>query len=251
VSLLSTALGTVACRRGSNPGPDTRSLPVIRDNAGLLFTFFDNHAQMRTVDRMADVAKESREAVMVTRLGGGLPGDRIFVTNLDKMDKKGAYPVWVEERGRWLDRVMPRTSVAKLEPPPPQKQRRRRRRRTPRATPGRAPAAPSDTAASAGGGGGEGAQQAADPQNMPKVVMFSTTWCPSCKSARTFFAQKGVRFIDLDVEQNQAAAQKMVEIQKAQGLKVGAVPLIVVGNRIYQGFSQMQIESALAQLPNA
>jgi glutaredoxin 3 len=133
-----------------------------------------------------------------------------------------------------LDRVMPRVSVARLPDKVAQKRhaRRLRRKKRKRRT--------STTA---------GAQASAtDAKEMPKVVMFSTSWCPSCKVARQYFTQKGVHYVDLDVEKNQAAAQKMVEIQKARGMKAGAVPLIIIGNQVYQGFSQMQIEAGLAQL---
>lgn len=57
-----------------------------------------------------------------------------------------------------------------------------------------------------------------------------------------------MRYVDLDVEKNSEAAERMVAIQKAHGMQIGSVPLIVVGNAAYQGFSRMQLEGALAQL---
>jgi len=189
---------------------------------------------MRTVDQLDKVQSEARKAVMVTDPGYHLPGDDVFVADLTKKNDGGSYQVWVEPRGQWLDRVMPRASVAKLDPPQSKPRRARRRRATPPVTSkvAQAPAAAPSPAATA----------------RPQVVVFGTSWCPSCRMAKQFLAQRGVRYVDLDVEKNQAAAQKMLEIQRSRGMKPGSVPLIIVGNRVFQGFSRVQIEAALANI---
>lgn len=239
LGLLPVLVASPSGCRDQGPGGDATA-PVagpritIRDNSGLLFTFFERNAQMRTVERISKVQQDARKAVMVTNLSGNLPQDRIYVADLSSKGKDGHYRVWIEQRGTWLDRVMPRASVARLSDDVAQKRRARKVRRKKRRR---------------GGATGASTQaSAANTKEMPKVVMFSTSWCPSCKVARQYFTQKGVRYVDLNVEQNQAAAQKMVEIQQARGMKVGAVPLIIIGNQVYQGFSQMQIEAGLAQL---
>lgn len=234
VLILSTGL-TTNCREVSRPAT---TLPRIEEGAGLLFTFFDNTAQMRTVDRLAEVPKEARPAVMVTTMSGrGPAGNLVYVTDLTKMSKETGYRVWTEERGHWLDRVMPRASVAKLAPPA--KTRRRRR-------PGhhRPPAAGKSVNATSA----EPTPAAKSEAQQPKVVMFSTSWCPSCRNARQFLSQNQVPFIELDVERNQKAAEQMVAIQRARGMREGAVPLIVVGNQVFQGFSRMQLAGAIAKL---
>lgn len=244
LGLLLTLVASPSGCRDQGPA-DTASAPVaalrinVRDNKGFLFAFFDRNAQMRTVERISDVQAEARKAVMVTSLSGGLPQDRIYVADLSSKGKNGRYRVWIEQRGTWLDRVMPRASVARLSEDVAQKPRARKARRNKRRKRGSAGTTTQASATNA---------KETNAKEMPKVVMFSTSWCPSCKVARQYFTQKGVRYVDLNVEQNKAAAQKMVEIQQARGMKVGAVPLIIIGNQVYQGFSQMQIEAGLAKL---
>lgn len=232
------ALAFVYACSSNAPSPDSapRLLKRIAKDAKVHFTFFNRLAQMRTVERADDVDPDARRAVMVSMPKQSLSGDRIYVSDLTRPAKDGSYELWVEERGQWLDRVMPRASVMPEPPPQPAKPARTKRRR-PRKRPAKVAAA------------GKGAAPAAAAQQAPvQVAMFSTTWCPSCKKARAYFDQRGVKYVDFDVERNQEAAKKMVEIQQAQGLQRGAVPLIVVGNRVYQGFSPMQMDTALAQL---
>jgi glutaredoxin 3 len=242
-----------ACRESSPTSPDEIPLPRVRDEAELLFTFFDTTAQMRTVDRASRVPSPARPAVMVTSIQGRRPaGDQIFVTDLTKKDGDGSYRVWIEERGTWLDRVMPRASVARLSPKRtrgragPARGRRTGARRSRQRTTPSAPNQARTNQASAQPG-------AAEPkaQQQPKVVMFSTSWCPSCRSARQFLSQSQVPYVELDVEKNKAAAQQMVAIQQQRGMRVGSVPLIVVGNQVFQGFSRMQLAAAISQLSTA
>ena len=76
-----------------------------------------------------------------------------------------------------------------------------------------------------------------------KVVMFGTSWCPYCAKAREVFAQKGVRFTELDLEANGAAADFQRDVMGLQGF-----PTIVIGNRVTQGFDEGQIVASLKEL---
>ena len=76
-----------------------------------------------------------------------------------------------------------------------------------------------------------------------KVVMFGTTWCPYCAKAREVFAQKGVRFTELDLEANSAAADFQREVMGLSGF-----PTIIIGNRVTQGFDEGQILAGLKEL---
>jgi glutaredoxin len=66
------------------------------------------------------------------------------------------------------------------------------------------------------------------------VKIFSTTWCSFCRAEKRFLDEKGVKYTDVDVEADQAAAHEMVHlsgqmgvpftlITKADGSKVGIV----------------------------
>jgi glutaredoxin len=214
---------------------------VVREGRGLLFSFFDRRAEMRTVEGPDKVAETARSDVMVTDPTRRLAGDLVYVADLRTRLVDGSYRWWVEAKGTWLDRVMPKTSlskrlVARAKPAP--KAKRKVRRRRPRRRPKRKPP---DTP------GAGTAAPVAGPQ--PQVFLFTTAWCPSCRSARQFFQQKGVPFRELDVEKDAQAQQQYLALQQQYRLRQGVVPLIIVNGRIFQGFSKPQIEAALAAGP--
>jgi glutaredoxin len=223
---------------GPKPQPDTIPRISVRAGKGLLFTFFNRRADMQTAEDPGAVPQTARTDVWVTDPRVRLPGDMIIVADLRKKGKTGEYRAWVEPKGTWLDRVMPKTSelkaLARAALQAEQKKRNRKRRRWRRAARRRKPR--------------QGSASPAKAQR-PQVILFSTAWCPSCKSARRFFQAKGVRFVELDVEKDRQAQQQYLQIQQAYRLKPGVVPLIVVNGRVFQGFSAPQIEAALAAGP--
>jgi glutaredoxin-like YruB-family protein len=67
--------------------------------------------------------------------------------------------------------------------------------------------------------------------NSKQVVMYSTEWCGYCKKARNYFKQKGIPFVEYDIEKN-ARAKRQYDAMGARG-----VPVILVGKRRMNGFS--------------
>lgn len=55
------------------------------------------------------------------------------------------------------------------------------------------------------------------------VVMYSTSWCPDCHRAKHFFAEYGILYKDVDVEENEDAAEVVRQLNN--GSRV--VPTIV------------------------
>ena len=45
------------------------------------------------------------------------------------------------------------------------------------------------------------------PKQQPKVIVFSTPTCSYCNMAKQYFRSKNVRFRDVDVSQDGAAAR--------------------------------------------
>ncbi len=80
--------------------------------------------------------------------------------------------------------------------------------------------------------------------NEEDVVIYTTTWCPYCRKARLFLNQAGIPFTEYDVEKSARAYE---EYQRISGR---GVPVIVVGDKIIQGFNKPAIKKALAQLNN-
>ena len=73
-----------------------------------------------------------------------------------------------------------------------------------------------------------------------KVVVFSTPTCSFCNMAKSYFREKGVKFTDIDVSRDQAAAIDMVRRSGQMG-----VPVIDIGGKVVVGFDRSQINSLL------
>lgn len=72
------------------------------------------------------------------------------------------------------------------------------------------------------------------------VEMYSTTWCPACKKARSFFAENGIEFSDYDIELDEAARRR----RNAKHSSCG-VPVIEIDGDIFCGFSSRELKNAL------
>ena len=77
-------------------------------------------------------------------------------------------------------------------------------------------------------------------KNQPKVLVFSTHTCSFCNLAKKYFREKGVKFTDIDVSRDQAAARDMVRRSGQMG-----VPVIDIGGKIIVGFDKPKINSLL------
>ena len=64
-----------------------------------------------------------------------------------------------------------------------------------------------------------------------KVVMYSASWCGVCKKAKRYFAEKGIKYTEYDVENN---AEAKLAFKKLGGK---GVPIILVGRQRMNGFS--------------
>ncbi|ARN73646.1 glutaredoxin family protein [Oceanicoccus sagamiensis] len=76
--------------------------------------------------------------------------------------------------------------------------------------------------------------------NEEAVVMYSTNWCPYCRKARLFFRQANIPYTEYDVEKSARAYE---EYQRISGR---GVPVIVIGDKVVQGFDKQAIRRALA-----
>ncbi|MDO8560287.1 MAG: glutaredoxin family protein [bacterium] len=77
---------------------------------------------------------------------------------------------------------------------------------------------------------------------MPTVTIYSTPTCPYCKMAKAYLQKKNVPFTDVDVSEDAAKAEEMIEKSGQLG-----VPVLDIGGRIVIGFDQPQIDSALTE----
>lgn len=74
----------------------------------------------------------------------------------------------------------------------------------------------------------------------PRVIVFSTPTCSYCNMAKKYFREKGIRFTDVDVSRDAAAARDMVRRSGQQG-----VPVIDIGGKIVVGFDRPKVDKLL------
>ena len=71
------------------------------------------------------------------------------------------------------------------------------------------------------------------------ITMYSTSWCPHCKRARSYFAERGIAYDDVDIEANEKNQREFKE------LGGGGVPLIIVGDKVMRGFDPQRMDALL------
>ena len=76
----------------------------------------------------------------------------------------------------------------------------------------------------------------------PKIVLYSTSWCPHCKAAKDFMTRNDIPFINRDVEVDAEAMELLTGKYKSQG-----VPVIVIGNdaEVIKGFDEKRFLETL------
>ncbi|RCK72308.1 MAG: Glutaredoxin [Anaerolineae bacterium] len=78
----------------------------------------------------------------------------------------------------------------------------------------------------------------AKPQ--PKVIIFTTPTCSFCNAAKRYFRERGIKFRDVDVSRDAAAARDMIRRSGQSG-----VPVIDIGGKIVVGFDRAKIDQYL------
>jgi glutaredoxin len=93
------------------------------------------------------------------------------------------------------------------------------------------------------------ATQLPDPQLAEKaraaranvsVVMYTTSWCPSCKSAREYMSAQRIAFTEHDIEQSKSAQLIMHRLNPKH-----SIPTIDIDGAVLVGFSAKAIEAAI------
>ncbi len=74
----------------------------------------------------------------------------------------------------------------------------------------------------------------------PRVILFSTPTCSFCNAAKRYLRERGIKFRDVDVSRDAAAARDMVRRSGQSG-----VPVIDIGGKIIVGFDRAKIDQYL------
>ena len=75
---------------------------------------------------------------------------------------------------------------------------------------------------------------------MAKIKVYSTITCPYCVALKEFLKEKGFQFEDIDVGQDEKAAQEMIEKSGQMG-----VPVVEIDGEIVIGFDKEKISKLL------
>lgn len=65
-----------------------------------------------------------------------------------------------------------------------------------------------------------------------QLIIFTTSWCPYCKKAKSYFIQHHISFIEYDIEKDERA-RRMHDL-----LGGGGIPIIIYNGKMLRGFSQ-------------
>jgi glutaredoxin len=84
---------------------------------------------------------------------------------------------------------------------------------------------------------------AAQPTVVPQgtLIMYCTPWCPDCRRARAYLAEKGIAYTEVDISKDRAAAAKV------RGWARGneTTPTFDIEGTIVVEFDQPKLEKAL------
>lgn len=93
---------------------------------------------------------------------------------------------------------------------------------------------------------GQGAGEAALAPH-DDVILYGTSWCGACRQARTFLTQRGVAFLDRDVERDAQAAAELAAKARAAGISATGVPIIDVRGRLLVGFDAARLSTLIGE----
>jgi len=72
------------------------------------------------------------------------------------------------------------------------------------------------------------------------VKIYSTPTCPYCKIAKEYLKEKNIEFENINVAEDQKAAEEMIKKSGQMG-----VPVIDISGKIIVGFNKEEIEKEL------
>jgi glutaredoxin len=214
-----------ACKKKEDvTAESTIQMPVVKDlTEGLQLTWIDEKGEFHVEQRVADVPASARDVVRVRVLESAVepPGDRVFVADLRNAKDDGTYSVQAVPRAQFEDLAVARrakTGTAVLAPK----------------------AAASVAAANSAGAGNQG-----DVAGRPAVIIYGASWCGPCHQAAAYLKQKGVAFVEHDIEQDSSSQHEMQAKLAKAGMRGGSIPVLDVRGHILVGFNARAVDEAL------
>ena len=78
-------------------------------------------------------------------------------------------------------------------------------------------------------------------KKQPRVIVFTTPTCTYCTAAKRHLRQNHIKFREVDVSRDPAAARDMLRRAGSMG-----VPVLDIGGKIVRGFDRQKIDELLS-----
>jgi glutaredoxin len=185
------------------------SIPVVNDaRKDLVLTWFGDGGPS-VASSVAEVPMEARREVRVqdpTIPPEARNPDVVFIADLTRSNPDGSYIVKATRRA---DFEKKRSKLSPAVPVPP-----------------------SEAEATAAAGG-------------TQIVMYATKHCPVCQNARRWLLDRGIPYVEKDVEENEANAKELAAKGQAQGVPTTGVPVFEIRGHLLPGFDPEAIQALL------
>jgi len=78
---------------------------------------------------------------------------------------------------------------------------------------------------------------------MSNVTMYTTSWCPDCRRAKSFMQARGIAFREVNIETDESAEDVVIEANKGKR----KVPTFEIGGRYFacSPFNPVQLADEL------
>jgi glutaredoxin len=77
------------------------------------------------------------------------------------------------------------------------------------------------------------------------VVLYGTAWCGACAQARRWMAERGVAFVEKDIEKDPKAKAELGRKMRRAGMQFGGVPVVEVRGKLMLGFDSGELARML------
>jgi thioredoxin reductase (NADPH) len=79
------------------------------------------------------------------------------------------------------------------------------------------------------------------PARVPRIIIYTTSWCPYCRKAKRYLEERGLPYQEIDIEQTPGAAE---QLERWSG-GYRTVPTFDIEGRIVVGYDLAAVEEAL------
>lgn len=223
VALSAAPVFAPACRKEVPAKPAVftpGSAPEVSKDGGWLFTYATPEGTFVTADAPGQVPEVSRGVVRAIdpKANPGSSGSDVLIVDVAKLLTQGKVPA------KRVGRDLFETQALALLPPGESSILSDHQ--------GDADAGSKDDESNLNG------RQAA-------VIVYGTSWCGACRTARQYFVAHNVPFLDKDVEKDPAAAKELQQKAERFGVASDRVPILDVRGRLLIGFDPKRVEALL------